>query len=424
MLPKQSKPQEGRIVAIDVLRGFALLGILLMNIRLFVLPDIVYESPSDYGNEAGYNRMSYYLTAMLAQNKFMALFSMLFGASVLLFTDNLRAKGKGVWPYFVRNWWLLMIGAVHMIFIWSGDILFVYALCAFPLYFFRKLAARKQLILGIGIFFFQFFFSWAIQGSIPYLGEESQESHYDYWHSEDEDIQEDLDLYLGSYPEQMAHRWEGETNLGSNAGELLRSASLWGDYIGRALGMMLIGMALYRWGGFSAELSERTYCRMMVWGFGIGIPLSLIGLEYNLYNIWDWQTTYFYGRIPHMLATGPIACGYIGLVMLWCKGSRLPWLRNRLAEVGRTALSCYIGQSLIATFIFYGFGLGLYGSVDYFLQLVIVVGIWVLQIFLVRFWLKYFRQGPLEWLWRCLTYFRLQPFRRARGESDAQRSPR
>jgi uncharacterized protein len=85
--------------------------------------------------------------------------------------------------------------------------------------------------------------------------------------------------------------------------------------------------------------------------------------------------------------------------------------------VGQTALSCYIGQSLIATFIFYGFGLGLYGSIDYLLQLVIVVGIWVLQFFVVQFWMKHFKQGPLEWLWRCLTYFRLQPIQREKPKT-------
>jgi uncharacterized protein len=161
----------------------------------------------------------------------------------------------------------------------------------------------------------------------------------------------------------------------------------------------------------------------MVWlGFGIGIPFCLMGLEYNLYNSWDWKLCYFFGRIGNFLGTGPVAIGYIGLVMLWCQGPQFPWLKARFTEVGRTALSCYIGQSLIATFIFYGFGLGLYGKVDYLLQLVFVLGIWALQISLVRFWLKHFRQGPLEWFWRCLTYLRLQPLRRAKEESNQPRS--
>lgn len=406
---------KGRIVAIDVLRGFALLGILLMNIRMFALPDIVYESPSDYGNEAAHNRMAYYLTKILASNKFMALFSMLFGASVLLFTENLRAKGKGAWIYFVRNWWLLVIGLLHMIFIWSGDILFIYALCAFPLYFFRNLAARKQFAIGIGVFFLPFISFWALQSVVPYLGEESQQSFHDFWHLDEEDIQADLDLYLGAYPDHVVHRWEKEVDMGSNTGELIISLSLWANYLGRAFGMMLIGMALYRWRVFGGLLNARIYWRMMVWGFGIGIPLALIGLEYNLYHLWEWEETYFQGRIPHVLATGPIACGYIGLVMLWCKGGRFRWLRERLAEVGRTALSCYIGQSLICTFLFYGFGLGLYGSVDYLLQLVIVVAVWVVQILTVKAWMSRFKQGPLEWAWRCLTYFRIQSNRSGPG---------
>lgn len=401
-----------RIVAIDVLRGAAVLGILLINIRSYAVPDIALANPSEWGNDASHNRFAYNLTYVLAKQKFMAIFSMLFGASVLLFTDGLIRKNKGPGAHFVRNWWLFVFGIAHLILVWSGDVLLIYALCAFPLYFLRKLSPRWHLGLGVLVFFVPLLMTGWIQKEMPNFDEEGQGLFYGLWHPESEELEANVERYRGAYSDQVVSRWNYETDFGSTGPERILTMSLWGNYIARSLGMMLVGMAMYRWGVFGAKLNAKIYRRMAWWGLGIGLPLCLIGLEYNLYNSWDWKVCYYYGRIGNFLGTGPVAIGYIGLVMLWCQRSESSWLRIRLAEVGRTALSCYIGQSLLATFIFYGFGLGLYGSVDYLLQLVFVVGIWVVQIWLVQFWMKHFRQGPLEWLWRCLTYFRMQPLRR------------
>lgn len=415
----QNKLGNERIDAIDILRGVAVLGILLINIRSYAVPDISLANPSEYGNDASHNRLAYNLTYVLAKQKFMAIFSMLFGASVLLFTDRLLQKGKGPWAHFVRNWWLFLLGVAHLILIWSGDVLLIYALCAFPLYFMRKLPPRWHLGLGVVVFFVPLLITGFIQKEIPNFDEDGQTLFYNLWHPEPSDLEANVEKYRnGSYQDQVVSRWDYETDLGSTRAEYILTASLWGNYIARSFGMMLVGMALYRWGVFGAKLSAKVYRRMAWWGLGIGIPLCLIGLEYNLYHSWDWEVCYYYGRIGNFLGTGPVAIGYIGLVMLWCQGTGMRWLRARLTEVGRTALSCYIGQSLIATFIFYGFGLGLYGSVDYLLQLVFVAGIWIVQILLVQFWMKHFRQGPLEWLWRCLTYLRLQPLRRDKRESQ------
>ncbi|MGC6426049.1 MAG: DUF418 domain-containing protein [Akkermansiaceae bacterium] len=404
--------RNDRIDAIDVLRGVAVLGILLINIRSFAMPDIALSNPSEFGSEGSHNRFAYNLTYVLAKQKFMAIFSMLFGASVLLFTDRLLEKRKGVWSFFVRNGWLVLFGLAHLILIWSGDVLLIYGLCAFPLFFLRKLAPRWHLGLGVVVFLIPLMISGWIQKEKPHFDGEGQELFYSFWHPEPSALEANVERHLGDYSEQVAHRWEYESDFGSTREERILTVSLWGNYSARSLGMMLIGMALYRWGVFGAKLSALTYRRMAWWGLGMGIPLCLIGLEFNLYHGWDWRQCYYYGRIGNFLGTAPVALGYIGLVMLWCQSSWMPRLKARLTEVGRTALSCYIGQSLIATFLFYGFGLGLYGKVDYLLQLVFVVGIWLLQIGLVWFWMKRFRYGPLEWLWRCLTYLRWQPLRK------------
>lgn len=414
----QTKLGNDRIDALDVLRGVAIFGILLINIRSYAVPDIALTNPSEYGNEASHNRMAYNLTYVLAKQKFMAIFSMLFGASVLLFTDRLLQKNKGPLLHFVRNWWLFVFGAAHLILIWSGDVLLIYALCAFPLYFLRKLPPRWHLVMGLIVFFIPLLVTGWFQKEMPNFNEEEQALFYGIWHPEASELEANIERYQGSYAGQVAHRWSYETDFGSTTLEHIFTASLWGNYLARSLGMMLVGMALYRWGVFGARLNAKVYRWMACCGLGIGLPLCLIGLEDNLYHSWDWEFSYFYGLIGNFLGTGPVAIGYIGLVMLWCQGTSASWLRARMTEVGRTALSCYIGQSLLATFIFYGFGLGLYGKFDYLAQLVFVVGIWVVQIFLVQFWMRHFRQGPLEWLWRCLTYFRLQPIRRDRSMNE------
>ena len=132
-----------RKTSIDVLRGFALLGILLMNIASFAMPDAAYFNPLAYADHWS-NQLIYGLTHVFADQKFMALFSLLFGASVILMASKLEARGQNPFKiHLIRNAWLLVFGLVHGIFIWIGDILFVYALLAFPLYFLRNLSSEK-----------------------------------------------------------------------------------------------------------------------------------------------------------------------------------------------------------------------------------------------------------------------------------------
>ena len=119
------------------------------------------------------------------------------------------------------------------------------------------------------------------------------------------------------------------------------------------------------------------------------------------------------GRIPNLLATPLVVFGYVGLIMLWSRTPLWAGLQARLAATGRMALTNYIGQSLLGTFVFYGFGLGLFGSVNRIGQLGVVLLIWLLQLWLSPIWLRHFRYGPLEWAWRSLSHFRLQPLRRA-----------
>lgn len=403
-----------RIVAIDVLRGFALLGILLMNMVSYSMPDIAYFNPTAYGGDGLWNQLVYGLNHIFADQKMMALFSMLFGASVMLVAGKIEKRGESPFRFhYVRNFWLLIIGLVHAVLIWDGDVLVVYALCSFVLYWLRKLSPRWQLVLGLGIFFLPSLVNVGISAIVPHLEPADRQYLQSYWQPSETDMAEDLDLFRGDYASQLAHRAGGNTAVTPYTdGQGLLELSMVIEFFSRALGMMLIGMAYFAWGIVTAKRSNAFYIRMALVGFSVGIPMTLIGLYQYTAHDWDWSYALFNGRIPNHIATPFVASGYIALVMLWSRSESFAKLRERLAAVGRMALTNYIGQSIISTFVFYGFGLGLYGHVDRVQQLIVVLLVWVFQIMVSSWWLSHYQYGPLEWVWRCLSHLRIQPLQK------------
>ena len=403
-----------RIVAIDILRGFALLGILLMNMSSYAMPAMAYFNPTVYGGDEIWNRLVFSMNHIFADQKMMALFSMLFGASVVLVTSNMEKKGKSSLRfYYSRNAWLLAFGLVHSILIWDGDVLVIYALCSFVLYWLRHVSPTWQLILGLCVFFIPSLFNVWVDSVLPYLQAADVQYLVAFWQPSAATISTEIALYQGGYIDQVIYRMgDGSTGIAYTDGQALAEASLLIEFFCRALGMMLIGMALYTWGILTGQRTASFYIKMAAVGFGIGLPIALIGLYQYTAHDWDAFYSLFVGRIPNHIATPFLASGYIALIMLWCHSDFLTSLRERLANVGRMALTNYIGQSLIATSLFYGFGLGLFGMVDRIQQMVIILFIWVIQIMFSSLWLRHFQYGPLEWLWRCLSHWRWQPLQR------------
>ncbi len=400
----------GRIVAIDTLRGFALLGILLMNIMSFAMPEIAYFNPTAFGGDEWHHRLTYAVVHIIADQKFMALFSLLFGASVMLLLSKLREQGRKVARFhYTRNFWLLVIGIVHGIF-WYGDILFVYAVCAFFLFFFRNFAPRRQFIIGLILFLSPAVFYVAGSQVIATLPTEEQTLLADYWNPPDEMLNSDIERYLDGYPEQIGPFGLLDTTT-SDALQIYLSVMGYNFFI-RAMGMMLIGMAFYSWGIVTAQRNASFYRRMVLIGFGIGVPLSMVGLW--LHEQANWASSYspMLGQIPNLLATPFIAGAYVALIMLWSKTELWASLQQRLASVGQMALTNYIMQTIIATTLFYGHGLGWFGSMDRFRLLFVVWGIWSIQLLISPLWMARFRYGPLEWLWRSLSYMAIQPIRK------------
>ena len=401
-----------RIDSIDILRGFAVLGILIMNISSFAMPSMAYFSPFVYDVNL-LNHIIYSITHIIADQKFMAIFSMLFGASTLLFTNSTKKSGKSPFiSFYNRNFWLLIVGFIHSTYFWYGDVLFIYALCAFSLFFFKGISPKKQFILGILIYLIPTFSNFAINEYVSdYLDSEDQRQIKLHWNPEDEVLQEELETYRGSYEEQIKHRAK-MTSGGDGFGEAIIGLSFLVDLFSRSFGMMLIGMACFSLGVFSNTLSKQLYKKLMIYGFGIGFPLSVIGLFLAYSFDWDWKYIQFLGRSPNHIATPFIAFGYIGFIMLWIQRGSFKKFQQKLRSIGKTALTAYLVQTLIATIIFYGFGFGLFGYVNRLVQLLIMFLIWILLLSLCPMWLSKYHYGPAEWIWRMLTQMKLVPLKR------------
>ncbi|MHC4992200.1 MAG: DUF418 domain-containing protein [Planctomycetota bacterium] len=180
----------------------------------------------------------------------------------------------------------------------------------------------------------------------------------------------------------------------------------------RAGGLMLLGMGLYKLGVFGAQRSVALYGAMVVLGYALGLPLIWIGAQKIVAHEFDFVYFFRYGWNFNYLGSLFVALGHVGLVMLLCRMDALAWLMRALAAVGQMAFTNYLMQSIICTLVFYGYGFGLWGSLSRFELIGVVGAVWAAQIIWSPLWLRVFRFGPFEWLWRSLTYWKRQPFRR------------
>jgi uncharacterized protein len=396
-----------RISALDTLRGFAVLGILVMNVQSFAAPMAAYINPTAYGDLTGANLLVWAVSHLLFDQKFMTLFSVLFGAGILLFTS--RAVAKGHSPrrlHYRRMLWLLLFGAAHGYLLWYGDILFSYALCGTLVFPLRKLPPAKLLLIGLLLIFIGsalwLFFGWSMQF---WPEEEVTKIQEEDWRPGPERLAFELDAYRGGWWEQMRHRaptaFEFQTLL-------FFIAIVW-----RVSGLMLVGMALYKLGIVAAQQTSRFYAGMAAAGLLAGLPLIGYGITRNFAAGWDVRYSFFLGSQFNYWGSLLVAAGWLALLMLACRSAAWGWFTRPLAAVGRMAFTNYLLQTILCTAIFYGHGLGLFGSVERRWQVLVVFGVWALQLLWSPLWLRYFHFGPFEWLWRALTYGTRPPFRRA-----------
>jgi uncharacterized protein len=397
--------QSERIRSLDVLRGFAVLGILIMNIQSFAMIGAAYFNPTSYGDLTGANYMVWLLSHLFADMKMMALFSMLFGAGMVLMAERMEASGRRpARVHYRRTFILLLVGIAHGWLLWTGDILYAYAMCGFLVYLFRKNGAKTLIALGVLALSVATLISLAAQASMPMWDSASLKEFAEMWEPTQAQIAAEIDAYRGSWSAQNEVRFMDA--LGMETGAFLSFLS-W-----RAGGLMLVGMGLFKLGVFGAELPAKTYKKMMGTGILVGLPLVASGVWYHTATNWALETGFFGGVQFNYWGSLFVALGWIGVVMLFCQTWSQSWLYRSLAATGQMALTNYLMQTIICTTIFYGHGFGLFGSVERTGQILIVFGVWAVQLLWSPWWLARFRFGPFEWLWRSLTYMRLQPLRR------------
>ena len=410
-----------RIEAMDVLRGVALFGILLMNITMFGLPES-YSDPTVYGGAEGINLWSWIIPQMAFEGTQRGMFSLLFGAGIILLTTRLEAAGRTDVAdiYFRRNLWLVGFGIVHsFILLWLGEILFYYGVTALFLYALRNMAPRRLIAFGAAGLILTAVWNYAdtshaldlskdniqaeetlASGSVlpPDLAD-AQSEWEDYvsdWKPDQEKLEETVETYKSGYFKILA--FQAPTNTHYQSWWLYR-------YFFDIASMMMFGMALFKMGVLTLEKRTSFYALTALIGYGIGLTINyfetiwIIKNEFSVLSFLQAGISYDVGRLA-------ITVGHLGALLLFCKSGILPWLRRSLAAVGRMALTNYVSHSIICAFIFYGFGFGLYGDLERHQLYYVVFGIWLFQLIASPIWLSRFRFGPLEWCWRALTYMR------------------
>ncbi len=395
--------QDARIDSIDVLRGFALLGILVMNIQLFAMPAAAYFNPFAYGDLTGANFTVWLGSRLFADQKFMTIFSMLFGAGIVLMAGRAERSGNATRVHYRRMGWLLLIGLAHAHLLWAGDILFLYAVCGMLVYPLRHQTPRLLLVLGTAVVSVGSAVYCFGGLSLPYWPEEALRGFVDeQWQPTQPAIDAELAAYRGGWIEQVPAR--SAQALAFQTLVIL----LWGGW--RAGGLMLLGMAFFKLGVFSAQRSRRFYAGLVAVAALLAIPVESYGVVLDFRYGWaPWS--FFLGELFNYWPSIGVSLGYIGMVMLASRTAALRRLTRPFAAVGQMALSNYLLQTVICTTIFYGHGFGFFGSVERLGQFGVVVAVSVVQLVWSPLWLHRFRFGPAEWVWRSLTYGVRQPLR-------------
>lgn len=416
-----------RLTAVDTLRGVAVLGILVINIPIFAYPSISLFSPAAFGDFTGLNLVSWYFSYPIFMQKFLAIFSMLFGAGLVLMFQRAEQAGVGFRSvYYRRLLWLFVIGMLHAYFLWYGDVLVSYALCGLLLYPLRKAKPRALLIAGILVYLVAVPIQVGSGSALVFVRgnaesaekarsegreiAELDEKWIEAWQEVQmwlapsaEEMQKEVDIYRNGYGKMLAHR--------AGMSLIMQTQAFIGMVLWRVLGLMLIGMALMKLGVFSAARSKRFYWLLVIIGYGAGLPLVVWGMNVMMIHKFDAILKLGSDGLFNYLGSVPVALGHAGVVMLLVKYDVLKRLRKRLAAVGRMAFTNYLLQTVICTIIFYGYGFALFGQVERSVLLLIVFGVWVLQVAVSPIWLRSFRYGPVEWLWRTLTYRKRQSFK-------------
>lgn len=404
-----------RIPALDIVRGIAVMGILAMNIIAFAMPFQAYMNPNAFGLETAADYWSWVFSFIFIDGKMRGLFSFLFGASTLLVIERAAASGESpARVHYMRMIWLLVFGLIHFYFIWFGDILALYAMVGLVLFFFRNLSVKALMRWGIGLVILQTALFAALTAGLAYLAQQASLPNADpelvrQWQTANsgltalspEKLSEKLALFQGPWwgiAQQHLNEWA----------QPFEDAPL---FFAETLAYMLFGMAALKSGLFRGDWSPDRYRKVALTGLAIAVPAYaliawLLAREgHNVITVMGLT----------MAATTPfrplLVVAYAALIILVTRNGG--FLVDRIAAAGRAAFTNYLGTSIVMTTLFYGYGLGLYGSMSRIELWIPVIAMWALMLLWSKPWLERFRYGPFEWLWRSLARLEVQPMRKA-----------
>lgn len=392
-----------RVLSLDILRGFAVLGIVVMNIQSFAMPSVAYSNPTVFENLSGNDLYVYLFSYVFADQKFMSIFSLLFGASLVMLPQKARKEHlRSPDLQNRRLLFLALFGLIHAYLIWYGHVLFMYAICGFAMFVFRRKKSVFQIRTGIALLAVGSLISLLLGYTVPFWEPgEYEAAQTEIWSPTSEEISKEIDYYTSAWERQILYRAPQAFNLQTT---VFVFENFW-----RICGLMLIGMALYKRNVFKAKQSTKYYSKMIVYGLGIGLPLVAGGALLNFTFEWDFRINFFFVSQLNYWSSVLMAIGYIGIIMLICKAAENRGkVLQRFADVGKMALSTYLLQSIIMGIIFYGHGFGLFGEIERSIQGIFILGMWVFNILFAWVWLSMYKYGPFEWAWRSLTYGKLQ----------------
>lgn len=416
-----------RIHSLDVLRGFVLLGILLMNITGFGLWG-AYEDPTVAGGAEGLNLVAWSSASLFFEGTMRGLFSMLFGVGMFVLTDRLEKRGAGIETaniYFRRILWLVFFGLVHSyLLLWYGEILYVYGIMGLIIFSFRNMAPKKLVLIALFLMLCGTVWNFADYRAASDLT--TKVTTAAELKKEGKPLTKELVAAEKEWQGRLEKRSpaaveEANNNMRKGYIDLVKflaplnmkidTTFFYRHDLWDVLSMMMLGIALFRWKVLSAQLSYRFYALMLLIGYGVGLSINYYELRIVLDNNFSFEAmakasvTYQFGRLF-------MSMGHVAAIMLFCKVAWTGWLKSKIAAVGRMALTNYLMHSVICMIVFTGVGFGLFGKLQRYELYYVVFAIWLFQLIVSPIWLKYFRFGPAEWLWRTLTYQKRQPFLR------------
>ena len=408
-----------------------MLGILLMNMPFYANP---YEMDFNLlvrHEFAGPNYWSWWAVNSLFEGTMRGLFSMLFGAGTYLLISRLAERHEGLEPadiYFRRLMWLIVFGLFDAyVLLWAGDILYQYGVAGLLLFAFRNLRPWRLVAFGLAFVAISSISSNLHLHEMADLRREGtaiaqlKAAHKPLTHTQMGRLEEwnkclasqNIDRVRKSATKTTATMGRGSYTAiraelaGYNA--KFQSTDLLKEGLWESLGFFLLGLALFKWGILTGLRSNRFYWVVLLVGYGIGLPLRIGVLHHIINHHFDvsFSTDFFPLNLyqPVRLA---LTVGHIALFLLVYKAGWLKWLFAALARVGQMAFTNYLGQSIICTLLFFGYGFGLFGTMERYQTYLVVGAIWVFQLVFSTVWMRYFYFGPLEWVWRSLTYWKRQ----------------